>query len=318
MAEPADINVDELRRRARRRLVGAIVLALGVAVVVPMLLETEQKPLGEDVAVKIPPIDDSKFVNRLSDSRAKDGARPPAKSAPSKDDAPKTSTSTASGGASTASGGGASTASGAPGGGSASSAPGPSTAPAASEVASATAAMPATGTPSTTPSGAPAERPRYDTRIPEAVTSTPSSSASAAGHDATSTSSGKTTDAKSASSNAGAPAAAAVATAPSAPAALPAPTQAAASSPNGAKTAGAPAHDGFAVQLAAFADDKGANALAGRLKKAGYAAYTEPLKTSKGTLWRVRVGPFPSRETAVAARDKLKTEGQSGIVAALK
>jgi DedD protein len=77
-------------------------------------------------------------------------------------------------------------------------------------------------------------------------------------------------------------------------------------------------HDGFAVQLAAFADDKGANALAGRLKKSGYTAYTEPLKTSKGTLWRVRVGPYPSREAALAARDKLKTEGQSGIVAAVK
>jgi DedD protein len=76
--------------------------------------------------------------------------------------------------------------------------------------------------------------------------------------------------------------------------------------------------EGFAVQLAAFADDRGANSLAGRLKKAGYAAYTEPLKTSKGTLWRVRVGPYPSREAAVAARDKLKTEGQSGIVAAIK
>ena len=74
MAEPADINVDELRRRARRRLVGAIVLALGVAVVVPMLLETEQKPLGEDVSVKIPPIDDGKFVNRLTENRAKDAA----------------------------------------------------------------------------------------------------------------------------------------------------------------------------------------------------------------------------------------------------
>src|SRR6478609_9333731 len=83
MAEPADINVDELRRRARRRLVGAVVLALGVAVVVPMLLETEQKPLGEDVAVKIPPIDDGKFVNRLSENRARNGA-----SAPAKDEAP--------------------------------------------------------------------------------------------------------------------------------------------------------------------------------------------------------------------------------------
>ena len=91
--------------------------------------------------------------------------------------------------------------------------------------------------------------------------------------------------------------------------------------PDAPKSAHEPApapHDGFAVQLAAFADDRGANSLAGRLKKSGYAAYTEPLKTSKGTLWRVRVGPYPSRDAALAARDKLKTEGQSGIVAALK
>ena len=80
--------------------------------------------------------------------------------------------------------------------------------------------------------------------------------------------------------------------------------------------ASAASSDGaFAVQLAAFSDDKGANALAGRLKRAGYTAYTEPYKTSKGTLWRVRVGPYPSREAATAARDKLKAEGQNGIVA---
>ena len=71
MAEAPDINVDELRRRARRRLVGAIVLALAAAVFVPMLLESDPKPLGEDVSVKIPPVDDGKFVNRLSDKGAK-------------------------------------------------------------------------------------------------------------------------------------------------------------------------------------------------------------------------------------------------------
>jgi DedD protein len=75
------------------------------------------------------------------------------------------------------------------------------------------------------------------------------------------------------------------------------------------------AKDGFSVQLAAFADDKGANALAGKLKKLGYTAYTEPLKTSRGTLWRVRVGPFPSRDAANQARDRLKAQGQNGIVA---
>ena len=69
------------------------------------------------------------------------------------------------------------------------------------------------------------------------------------------------------------------------------------------------------MQLAAFSDDKGANALAGRLKRAGYTAYTEPVKSAKGTLYRVRVGPYASKDAATAARDRLKGEGQDGIVA---
>lgn len=240
MAEPADINVDELRRRARRRLVGAVVLALGIAVVVPMLLETEQKPLGEDVSVKIPPVDDSKFVNRLNDSAAKEEAK------------------------------------GAP------------IAPAADD-----AAKPAAANPPPTPAGV-ADRPsKYDTHVPDTVA--PAGAANP-------------------------PTASEVPAAPveSAKPALPS-TDATVNVAKAAPAAGAsPPRDGFAVQLAAFADDKGANSLAGRLKRTGYAAYTEPLKTSKGTLWRVRVGPYPSREAAVAARDKLKSEGQSGIVAAVK
>jgi DedD protein len=273
MAEPADINVDELRRRARRRLVGAVVLALGVAVVVPMLLETEQKPLGEDVSVKIPPIDDGKFVNRLSENRAKDGAggsaKAPAKDEPSKD------------------------------------------APAA---------------PPSSPNTAP---PKYDTRLPDlAAGSAPAPSGvpptDASGSAAPAASKGKPSIQDKLASESPAPAGNATpaprtdAKAPpstASPQSQPATVAAAAPGANAAST---PPHEGFAVQLAAFADDKGANALAGRLKKSGYAAYTEPLKTSKGTLWRVRVGPYPSREAATTARDKLKTEGQSGIVAAIK
>ena len=57
------------------------------------------------------------------------------------------------------------------------------------------------------------------------------------------------------------------------------------------------------MQIAAFTDDKGANALAGKLKKAGYAStYIEPVETSRGTLWRVRVGGFATRPDADAAR----------------
>jgi len=72
--EIADPAVDELKRRARRRLVGAVVLALAAAVLLPMLLESDPKPLGNDVSIQIPPVDQGKFVP----------ASPPDKSAQSK------------------------------------------------------------------------------------------------------------------------------------------------------------------------------------------------------------------------------------------
>jgi DedD protein len=269
MVEPADINVDELRRRARRRLVGAVVLALAVAVIVPMLLETEEKPLGEDVSVKIPPIDDGKFVNRLNENRAKDAAKGAAK-ADGRDAAepPK---------------GAAPTSVSPP-------APTPAERTSKYDTRVADAAQAGTVAPSPPPVTSAADTPSPTASVAAAPPTPASSTASSANPPAVAT--------RNASGD----------NAPSTP-----------QSPSAAKApAATSAHDGFAVQLAAFADDKGANALAGRLKKSGYAAYTEPLKTSKGTLWRVRVGPYPSRESAVAARDKLKSEGQSGIVAAVK
>jgi len=66
IADNAELIVDEMRRKARRRLVGAIVLALAAAIILPMLLEKEPRPLGDDVSVQIPPIDQGKFVNRLT------------------------------------------------------------------------------------------------------------------------------------------------------------------------------------------------------------------------------------------------------------
>ena len=55
-----------------------------------------------------------------------------------------------------------------------------------------------------------------------------------------------------------------------------------------------------------------------REKRAGYPAFTEAISTSRGTLWRVRVGPYPSREAAAQSRDKLKAEGHAGIVVPAK
>jgi DedD protein len=45
------------KKRARRRLVGAVALALAAAVGLPMLLDSEPKPLAGDIAIQIPPKD---------------------------------------------------------------------------------------------------------------------------------------------------------------------------------------------------------------------------------------------------------------------
>src|SRR6266550_152823 len=80
--EAADPAVEELKRRARRRLVGAIVLALAAAVILPLLLESDPKPLGEDVSIQIPPIDSGKFITPLSRAKAPDGTSAPDRTSP--------------------------------------------------------------------------------------------------------------------------------------------------------------------------------------------------------------------------------------------
>jgi DedD protein len=43
-----------LRRKARRRLIGAIALTLAVVVILPMVLDSEPKPTGKDIDLRIP------------------------------------------------------------------------------------------------------------------------------------------------------------------------------------------------------------------------------------------------------------------------
>ncbi|MBP0599321.1 SPOR domain-containing protein [Herbaspirillum sp. LeCh32-8] len=52
-----DAGADPLlpeKKRARRRLIGAVALALAVVIVLPMILDSEPKPLNEDIAIQIP------------------------------------------------------------------------------------------------------------------------------------------------------------------------------------------------------------------------------------------------------------------------
>lgn len=52
-AAPTDEQL-QLRRRARRRLIGAIALAILVAVILPWVLESEPRPSENEIAIQIP------------------------------------------------------------------------------------------------------------------------------------------------------------------------------------------------------------------------------------------------------------------------
>lgn len=249
MTESSDPTIDDLKRRARRRLVGAVVLALAAAVFVPMLLESEPKPLGDDVAVRIPPVDDGKFVNQLN--------------APGK------------------------------------TLPKPAPSPPIKPQAAAPVLVPAPAPADAAPAGAPTPA---EAAPAVAATKDALPRKSLADAEQRVMGAGKTTPAKAA---------------PAVPVAHPAPDAGVGKPAGNAANASAKAANGsFVVQLAAFSDDKGANSLANRLRKSGYPSFTEPLTTSHGTLWRVRVGPFPSRDDANNARDRLKRDGFNGLVAA--
>jgi len=324
-ADNADLVVDELKRKARRRLVGAIVLALAAAIILPMLLEKDPRPLGDDVSVQIPPVDEGKFINRLTGKsgdtkplpKADDKADPkagPGKAEPRPGAIPDTAVVAAA----------------------------PATKGAVPAAPAQTAAAPVNAPPPGKSLSEAEQRVLAPKAAPKAEPKAvpPTQGAAKAASETKATPKAPATDAKAESKSATAEtkaepkaAAAEVKPEPAAPVAetkpepkpepkaAPAEPKAApvASSATAATSPAAPAKaEGFVVQLAAFADDKGANALANKLRKVGYAAYVEPVETSRGTLWRVRVGGYGSRPDADAARVKLKGEGYSGIVAPAK
>lgn len=63
MARAISDEEQQLKRRARRRLIGAIVLVTAIVVALPMLLDTEPRPLGGEVSIKIPPPE--KYLSRV-------------------------------------------------------------------------------------------------------------------------------------------------------------------------------------------------------------------------------------------------------------
>jgi len=200
MAESQDVNM--LRRRGRRRLVGAIALVLLAAIILPMVFDPEPKPSAPPVSVRIPGEDDANFAPKAAPRF------PGAQSAASPEAAP---------------------------------APG-------SRNAEAKAVEPAPAAEVQKPAAKPAA-------VPPPKPSEPM------------------------------------------------PPQAAPASPNPA------AAEQFVVPVAALASQAKVKELTGKLKQARLPYYTESLATAKGTVTRVRVGPYATREAADEAQRQLTRLG---------
>ena len=77
MAESEDVNA--LKRRGRRRLVGAIALVLAAVIVLPMVFDSEPRGTAPPVSVRIPSEDESGFTPKVT---PKSPASPQQKAAP--------------------------------------------------------------------------------------------------------------------------------------------------------------------------------------------------------------------------------------------
>lgn len=67
MAKQLSDDELNLRRKARRRLIGAFALTLAVVVILPMVLDSEPRPAGQDIELRIPAPDKvGEFVPKIA------------------------------------------------------------------------------------------------------------------------------------------------------------------------------------------------------------------------------------------------------------
>jgi DedD protein len=74
MADSEDVNI--LKRRGRRRLVGAIALVLAAVIVLPMVFDPEPRGSAPPVNVRIPGEDDAAFVPKVTAKKPQENSKP--------------------------------------------------------------------------------------------------------------------------------------------------------------------------------------------------------------------------------------------------
>ncbi len=71
----------------------------------------------------------------------------------------------------------------------------------------------------------------------------------------------------------------------------------------------------YVILIGAFANAGNVKILQTKIGELGLKVYTEALDSPEGKKTRVRAGPFPNRDAADKALDKLKRIGVNGVVA---
>ncbi len=72
----------------------------------------------------------------------------------------------------------------------------------------------------------------------------------------------------------------------------------------------------YLVLIGAFSNEANVKTLKAKLGEQGIKTFSEPLDTPQGKKTRLRAGPFPNREAAAKALEKMQHIGVSGVVAA--
>lgn len=233
MARPVSDEELQLKKRARRRLIGAIVLVTTVAVVLPMVLDSEPGTVSQDISIKIPSPDSGAFTSKV--------------------------------------------------------APLPESKP----VAKVPVTPESAAVPDIKP--IPMAKPKPATPLKEAAQVT------------------KKPEVENAPAKAAAPQ-------ETVTKAAPVPKEAAAkksvpvTKEDTARKAAPEPAGSFVVQVVALSDAAKAKQMQQQISTAGIKAYTEIVKTAKGDVTRVRVGPFATRNAAEKAQQQLKAIGLDGKV----
>ena len=237
----ADVDL-QLKKRARRRLIGAVAFAGLAAVVLPMVMDDEPKQQIQEVQIRIPGQDQTPFAPKLA--KAPVASEAPASPAPAKAE-----------------------------------------------------------TPPPAPVSKAAEKPVEKPAAPEKVEKTEKTEkVEKAPAPPAPKPAEKTVDKAPVDNSEAQRAAAILAGKPVEPRDKPA----AAANGNGQ----------FVILIGAFANPANVKQLQSKIGEMGIKVFTEPLESPGGTKTRVRAGPFPNREAADKALEKIKRIGVNGVVAA--